>query len=739
MSSSGKGKWVRAATEKTQESIKREPPRKLKPAEIAWFLEGLPRIRSPDRYAAEIAHADNLKLLRAQLSEIEVSPDNDALIKMKRIIIERFYISRVRPGESVGVTPAEAIAGVASQMSLKSVHSAGAAVSASAGITGFQEILYARKNRGNPIVNVFFNDRSLSQSQILDKRIDLVGLTIEDLYRAADNFKIKDLVPIDDPNSDVPLEERYPPRWYQLWKNVYEKEIPSAQQFLELTLDISQLYRHRITTEKIANILELTPGIKCVFSPTALGIIHIYPDLNRARIDQAGQQLAATEEEIADYFLTASVLPILKTTQIKGVTDITDLTPVTVPVLKIVRKEIGVGDNSWYLLLNDIRGSSLGVTRVELRRLLNVIDVEITNEDRFGVHIRYRLGDAGKKSPIELIKAQLADEAKKMKDANKKRITLPPSAMPITSAGQIFYAQCTGSNFMGLMLRPDVDTSTTNTNNIHDTARILGIEAAYNLICQELNDATQNVGSYVNSRHIMLTATSMCSTGFPTGNNFQGYIKKNPGTLALATLERAPAALISGARVGKTEGMNVSAALALGNLIPLGTGSVSIEINQTMLDRYEREMKKRPLDSAVEVTERTLEDLENGIDEIADQHEALYKINGFGQQQKFFLQGQQNSEDHGKIDIPAGPFSGPAGISAPSSTIPQNERKVAAPSLKDFKHPTTTASGSTLTAISQGLSSVAQTEPSRANAAHASIVINPVLLAKNVDPFADED
>src|SRR5207247_3718346 len=70
-----------------------------------------------------------------------------------------------------------------------------------------------------------------------------------------------------------------------------------------------------------------------------------------------------------------------------------------------------------------------------------------------------------------------------------------------------------GSSLARALEVPGVDTSRTVSNNINETAVVLGIEAARNVIVKEALGVLEEQGLDVDVRHVMLVADMMTSSG----------------------------------------------------------------------------------------------------------------------------------------------------------------------------------------------------------------------------------
>ncbi len=70
-----------------------------------------------------------------------------------------------------------------------------------------------------------------------------------------------------------------------------------------------------------------------------------------------------------------------------------------------------------------------------------------------------------------------------------------------------------GSNFEKILLMEEFDIRRCYTNNIHEIAKFLGIEAARTALMKEIRDTLEQQGLDIDQRHIMLVADIMTLTG----------------------------------------------------------------------------------------------------------------------------------------------------------------------------------------------------------------------------------
>jgi hypothetical protein len=586
-------KWAKIRETKNQ------PPRKLTEVEIEDLVSVVSPVRSPDKVASDVATQQIKNLLRLQLKGIELCPE--AISEMKSEIAKRYEIAQVTPGEAVGITVAEAIAAISTQMTLKTTHKSGSAESASAGIEPLLELLYIRKERRNPSATIFFNNRNMSLEETLNKRIGLVKVTIDDIRK---NYEIIDF---------EDLDRNY--WWYREAFNqtsstlsgnigyipiIRNKPILETDKVLRLYLNVDEMYRMRITMEDVVKTFDFydSTNITCIHGPLHTGIIDIY--YNKETIDKylTDKKLANIIPSEAPTIFYNIVVSELKNMKIKGVEGIYGIVTSEAPVWQIVSREELKEPNVYYLLLRESRAKYSGITRQSLIALLNKIGINTINSDDFGITVQTPNGS--KKSPGDILKESLDKDVKKMESDKVKTSELERLA-------NIRYIRTVGSNLQQIFNYPEVDGNLTISNNFHEITQTLGIEAAYAAMCNELDQVIRNVGSYVNPRHILLAYDFICSRGYPYGANFTGAGKMRIGTFALATLEQAPVVVIRDAGLGRKGALDTATAIGLGAKIPFGTGTVTYRVDQKLRDEYENEMRKRREEKSLTITSDDLD------------------------------------------------------------------------------------------------------------------------------------
>ena len=141
-----------------------------------------------------------------------------------------------------------------------------------------------------------------------------------------------------------------------------------------------------------------------------------------------------------------------------------------------------------------------------------------------------------------------------------------------------------GSNLEDILTHPGVNPYETTSNNIWEIYRILGIEAARQMLYKEISDVFAMSGAYVNSRHINLLVDIMTNKGSLMPMDRHGINKSDRGPLAKCSFEETPDIIARAAIFGELDKVqSVSANIMLGQEVPIGTGCIDILFDE---DKY---------------------------------------------------------------------------------------------------------------------------------------------------------
>jgi DNA-directed RNA polymerase subunit A" len=149
-----------------------------------------------------------------------------------------------------------------------------------------------------------------------------------------------------------------------------------------------------------------------------------------------------------------------------------------------------------------------------------------------------------------------------------------------TKSGE-FYVESAGSNIEPIMQVEGVDPAKIYTNDLFQTYRVFGIEAARNVLALELKRTLEEQEISVNDRHISLIADAMTADGTIQSIGRHGLVGKKESVFAKAAFEETIKHLINAAAFGQIDYMRgVTENILVGKQIPLGTGSVRLAIKR---------------------------------------------------------------------------------------------------------------------------------------------------------------
>jgi DNA-directed RNA polymerase subunit A' len=195
------------------------------------------------------------------------------------------------------------------------------------------------------------------------------------------------------------------------------------------------------------------------------------------------------------------------------------------------------------------------------------------------------------KGDTVLIKPKKADTLKKMLSkisafhvkgvADIKRVL-------VTEENGEWVIRTDGSNLSKVLEIVGVDTSRTTTNNVHEIAKTLGIEAARNALINEAKGVLEEQGLDVDVRHVMLVADMMTSTGEVQQIGRHGISGKKTSVLARAAFEITVPNIVEAAVKGESDPLaGVTENVIVGQSIPIGTGLV--ELYMSTFEKQEKE------------------------------------------------------------------------------------------------------------------------------------------------------
>jgi len=208
-----------------------------------------------------------------------------------------------------------------------------------------------------------------------------------------------------------------------------------------------------------------------------------------------------------------------------------------------------------------------GITEDELLESINKIrkmDAKIEKKE-----IKITLDDPSYKTLLD-INEKLKDLKVKGIDGIKRIIIRREP-----EEGYVIYSE--GSNLQKVLEIEGVDPYRTTCNDIQAVGRVLGIEAARNMIIQEAHNTLSEQGLNVDIRHIMLVADIMTGDGKIKAIGRHGVSGEKTSVLSRAAFEITVNHLLQASRIGENDKLDgVAENIIVGQPVNLGTGAVEL-------------------------------------------------------------------------------------------------------------------------------------------------------------------
>ena len=151
-----------------------------------------------------------------------------------------------------------------------------------------------------------------------------------------------------------------------------------------------------------------------------------------------------------------------------------------------------------------------------------------------------------------------------------------------------------GSNLLESFSIPEIDHNKTVTNNIIEIYDILGVEAARNVLFNEIRNVISFDGNYINYRHIAMIADIMTYRGYFIAMSRHGINRLDQGTLMRCSFEETVDILTEAAAYSAKDLIkSTSENIILGHLGPFGTGYSNILFNEDAMKTYIQTWKKK--------------------------------------------------------------------------------------------------------------------------------------------------
>ena len=149
----------------------------------------------------------------------------------------------------------------------------------------------------------------------------------------------------------------------------------------------------------------------------------------------------------------------------------------------------------------------------------------------------------------------------------------------VKKEGDEFIITTSGTNLKAILKKKEVDHTRTYSNNIHEVAEVLGIEAARYLIIEELFKAYMGANLLVDKRHLALVADAMTARGVITPIGRTGIAGRKGSVLARAAFEETNKHLVEASVWNEVDYLKgIVENLIVGLPIKAGTGRVKLKM-----------------------------------------------------------------------------------------------------------------------------------------------------------------
>ena len=161
---------------------------------------------------------------------------------------------------------------------------------------------------------------------------------------------------------------------------------------------------------------------------------------------------------------------------------------------------------------------------------------------------------------------------------------------------EIWVLDTIGTNLQDILMLEDIDVYRTFSNDIQETYRVLGVEAARQTINNELSEVLEFDGTYINSHHIDLLCDRMTATKKMVSIFRHGINNDDIGPLAKASFEETPEMFLRAARHAELDNMRgISANIMCGQEGYFGTNSFQIMLDMKEMRKLEEKVREKQL------------------------------------------------------------------------------------------------------------------------------------------------
>ena len=158
----------------------------------------------------------------------------------------------------------------------------------------------------------------------------------------------------------------------------------------------------------------------------------------------------------------------------------------------------------------------------------------------------------------------------------------------VAKVGSDYIIRTAGSNLEDIRKVKGINPDKVTSNDLHDVAKVLGIESARQTIINEISKVVETQGLDIDIRHLKLISDAMTSSGRVKGVTRMGIISDKASILARASFETPIKQFVNATIHGARDDLNsVIENIILNQPIPVGTGlpGLLVEITGPLVNK----------------------------------------------------------------------------------------------------------------------------------------------------------
>ena len=164
-----------------------------------------------------------------------------------------------------------------------------------------------------------------------------------------------------------------------------------------------------------------------------------------------------------------------------------------------------------------------------------------------------------------------------------------------------YYLMMEGNGYLNVLGTNGINHKTTKSNNIHEVAAVLGIEAARITIISEIKSTMASHGITIDERHLIMLADTMTASGHVVGMTRAGFSKVKSSTIKMASFERTIDNLYQSSYYNnKDDLLGASECIIVGAPTKMGTGFIDIIPDMTSKNIDYKKFKRTLLNDGID-------------------------------------------------------------------------------------------------------------------------------------------